>query len=125
MIEQEKVRSYIKNYKPQPGVFMQLEKSWTLPPEKETFPVPMYSKHFGGLWNPGMFTMTRVDVDSLTINNFRVTTESIRDRLTRIIGRAQIDVGTAWTSVKPPKNYHIVCSPRPVVMVFCEESQEL
>jgi hypothetical protein len=28
LIEQETVRSYIKNYKPQPGVFMQLEKSW-------------------------------------------------------------------------------------------------
>ena len=121
LIEQETVLSYIKNYKPQPGVFMQLEKSWTLPPE--TFPVAMNSKHFGRSWNPDMFTMTRVDVDSLTINNFKVTPESIRERLTRIIGRAQIDVGTAWTSVKPPKNYHIVCSPRPVVMVYCEESQ--
>ena len=122
LIEQEMVRSYIKNYKPQPEVFMHLEKSWTLPPE--TFPVAMNSKHLGALWNPEMFTMKRVDVDSLTINNFRVTKESIPRRLTRILGRAQVDVGTAWTSVKPPKNYHIVCSPRPVVMVYCEESLE-
>ena len=123
LIEQETVRSYIKNCKPQPVVFMQLEKSWTLPPE--IFPVAMNSKHLGVSWNPNMFTMARTDVDSLTINNFRVTEQSIQDRrLARILGRAQIDVGTAWTSVKPPKNYHIVCSPRPVVMVYCEESQE-
>jgi serine/threonine protein kinase len=122
LLDQQIVRSYIKNYKPQPEVFMQFEKSWTLPPE--TFPVAMNSKNLGVSWDPELFTMKRVDVDSLHINNFRVTTESIRDRLTRILGRAQIDVGTAWTSVKPPKNYHIVSSPRPVVMVYCEESQE-
>jgi hypothetical protein len=66
-----------------------------------------------------LFKKGTPDVDSLTIKNFKLTEDSINTILISLVGRPQVDIGTTFTNVRPAKGYHILCGPRPVLMVYC------
>jgi hypothetical protein len=87
-----------------------------LPPAEH--PVAVNTEILPNPWSVDLFKMTRPDVDSLTINNFKLTSNSIKTRLTALIGRSQVDVGTTWSAVRNPKGYHTICGPRPVLLIY-------
>ena len=119
LLEQQVIRDYVTTTRPQPSVFLQLEKRWALP--VESFPVAVDTEIFECPWSSDLFKKKQPDVDSLTITNFQLTHEAIYSRLTALIGRAQIDIGTTWSSVRAPKGFHTICGPRPVLMVYISE----
>lgn len=54
----------------------------------------------------------------MNILNFRLTYESIKTRLTALVGRSQVEIGTTWSAVRAPKGYHTLGGSRPVLMIF-------
>jgi len=116
LLKTEAVRNYVAGCNPKPSVFLQLENRWKLPPAAH--PVAVNTEILPNMWSVDLFKMTRPDVDSLNINNFKLTSDSIKTRLTALIGRSQVDVGTTWSAVRNPKGYHTICGPRPVLLIY-------
>ena len=115
LFEHESVRGYIKDCQPQPAAFAHLQKRWNIP----AIPLPPMSLNtrcYDHDW-ASLFTEGRMDVDSLTIKSFRLTRDSITNDLITFVPR-QLDVGTAWSSVKPPPRHYTLCGPRPTIMVY-------
>ena len=117
LLEQEIFRNYVTT-RPEPGlqVFLELEKRWALP--EESFPIATNTDLFGCPWSSERFIKKNPDIDSMTIDNFQLTTESINNRLTALTKNEQISVGTVWSSVKAPKYYHKVCGNNPTILVY-------
>ena len=119
LLDQEIVRQYVMTADPKPAIFLQLEKRWTQA-SLATYPLVMDSQFIEGPWSPQLVRKIRPDVDSLTIKNFKLTNDSIENRLVQMVGRPQLEIGCTYTKVRPAKGYHIICGPRPVVMVYCD-----
>jgi hypothetical protein len=110
----ESVRDYVRGCQPQPAAFAHLQKRWNnpaVPLPKVSLTTKCYEHDWAKLFKEG-----RMNVDSLEIKSFCLTKNSIND-LTTFVPR-QLDVGTAWSSVKPPHRYYILCGPRPTIMVY-------
>ena len=119
LLQQEEFKNFVSATKPQPPVFFALEKRWKMP--EASYPLAVNTEKFTRPWNnveAAQFKKTRQDVDSLTITNFKLTGSSIRERLPALIGNNQLEVGTAWSAVRPGLGFHTICAPRPAVMVF-------
>ena len=115
LFEHESVRVYIRDCQPQPAAFAHLQKRWNNP----AIPLPPMSLNtrcYDHDW-ASLFTEGRMDVDSLTIKSFRLTRDSITNDFITFVPR-QLDVGTAWSSVKPPPRHYTLCGPRPTIMVY-------
>jgi serine/threonine protein kinase len=110
----ESVRDYVRGCQPQPAAFAHLQKRWinpAIPLPKVSLTTKCYEHDWAKLFKEG-----RMDVDSLEIKSFCLTKNSIDDLITFV--PRQLDVGTAWSSVKPPHRYYILCGPRPTIMVY-------
>ena len=116
-LQHDVVKVYVKSVIPQPASFAQLQKQWNA--QKTTYPVVINSQIFQNPWRSDLVKKWTPDVDSLTIKNFKLTEDSIDTLLIPLVGRPQVDVGTTFTKVRPEKGYHILCGPRPVMMVYC------
>jgi hypothetical protein len=115
LIEQQLVRDYVKTYQPKPAAFGHLEKRWNTPAVPHP-PISLNTKCLDDRW-ADIFSKTRPDVDSLEIKSFRLTEKSIANQLITFVPR-QVDVGTVWSSVKPPPRCSLLCGPRPTIMVY-------
>ena len=116
-LQHDIVKDYVKSATPQPALFAQLQKQWST--KEIPYPVVMHSQIFQNPWRSDLFKKGTPDVDSLTIKNFKLTDDSINTFLISLVGRPQVDVGTTFTKVEPEEGYHILCGPRPVLMVYC------
>jgi hypothetical protein len=115
LFEHQTVQDYIRNCQPKPAAFAHLEKRWNNP-EIPRPPLSLNTICYDHDW-ASLFTEGRQDVDSLEIKSFCLTDSSITDALTTFVPR-QLDVGTAWSSVKAPPRYYTLCGPRPTIMVY-------
>ena len=119
LLDQDIVKQYVATADPQPAIFLQLEKRWKQ--TQPTYPFIMDSQFMESPWSQELVRKIRPDVDSLTIKNFKLTQDSIENRLVEMVGRKQLEVGCTYTKVRPAKGYHILCANRPVVMVYCDD----
>jgi hypothetical protein len=54
----------------------------------------------------------------LDIKNFYLSTQSIQNELPELLQRRQVEIGTGWSAVNPPKGFCIICGPRPSLIVY-------
>ena len=115
LFEHQSVKDYVTTCTPKPAAFEHLEKRWKTP-AKPRPPLSLNTKCYDCDW-ASLFTEGRKDVDSLQIKSFFLTETSIAEQLLTFVPR-QLDVGTVWSSVKPPPGYSTLCGPRPTMMVY-------
>jgi hypothetical protein len=117
LLKTKEIQEYVANFPgSKPPAFCALQSQWQKPPQ----PYPKLSLNTAELeqeWSE-KFSEKTEDIDSLDIKNFYLTTQSINEELPELVQTRQIDIGTGWSAVNPPKGYCIICGPRPSLIVY-------
>ena len=118
LLDTKEIQEYVKTFpgSKKPPAFIQLEHHWHNPPQ----PYPKISLNTAEIqpdWSSA-FSETKQDVDSLDIKNFHLTPLSIKNELPELLQRRQVEIGTGWSAVNPPKDHCIICGPRPTLIVY-------
>ena len=117
LLKTKEIQEYVANFPgSKPPAFCELQNQWQKPPQ----PYPKISLHTAEIeqdWNKAFLEM-KEDIDSLDIKNFYLSTQSIQNELPELLQRRQVEIGTGWSAVNPPKGFCIICGPRPSLIVY-------
>ena len=117
LLKTKEIQEYVANFPGfKPPAFCELQNQWQKPPQ----PYPNISLNTAEIeqdWNRA-FGERKEDIDSLDIKNFYLSRQSIQNELPELLQRRQVEIGTGWSAVNPPKGFCIICGPRPSLIVY-------